>query len=130
LYGYDFAVFDFFRFREPGDHPIRVIAFAPTTSPALTEVHGGTHPGRGHRDRVAVPPLVTSRTHAEARAVDEAEASRMAPRLAREAAEFAGSSSALNVVGAIQFAIELGAGHTVDSGLKYLAGICSPNERT
>jgi cysteine synthase A len=109
-----------------GGHPTRVVAFEPNTSPALTEGRGGPHrvegTATGH-----VPPLLTSRPYDEARAVDEAEARRMAPRLAREAGVFTGTSSALNVVGAIQLATELGAGHTVvtvavDTGLKYLAG--------
>lgn len=51
----------------------------------------------------------------------------MARRLAREEGIFAGTSSGLNVVGAIQLAGEVGPGGTVvtvavDSGLKYLAG--------
>ena len=59
--------------------------------------------------------------------VDEAEARKMAGTLARQEGLFAGTSTGLNVVAALQFARELGAGHTVvtvavDSGLKYLAG--------
>lgn len=51
----------------------------------------------------------------------------MAWRLAREEGIFAGTSSGMNVVGAIHLGKELGRGHTVvtvavDSGLKYLAG--------
>jgi cysteine synthase A len=51
----------------------------------------------------------------------------MAVRLAREEGVFAGTSSALNVVGAIELAEELGTAKTVvtvavDTGLKYLAG--------
>jgi cysteine synthase A len=51
----------------------------------------------------------------------------MAWRLAREEGLFAGTSTGLNVAGALELARELGAGHTVvtvavDSGLKYLAG--------
>jgi cysteine synthase A len=51
----------------------------------------------------------------------------MARRLAKEEGLFAGISSGLNVVGAIQLAGELGAGRrvatvAVDTGLKYLAG--------
>jgi len=63
----------------------------------------------------------------EARDIDEAQAREMAWRLAREEGIFAGTSSGMNVVGAIALARELGVGHTVvtvavDSGLKYLAG--------
>jgi cysteine synthase A len=51
----------------------------------------------------------------------------MAKRLAAEEGIFAGTSSGLNVVAAIQIAKELGAGCNVvtvacDSGMKYLAG--------
>jgi cysteine synthase A len=51
----------------------------------------------------------------------------MARRLAREEGIFAGTSSGLNVVGAVQLARSLGPGHAVatvacDSGLKYLNG--------
>ena len=51
----------------------------------------------------------------------------MARRLTREEGIFSGTSTGLNVVGAIQLALELGPGHTVvtvavDTGLKYLAG--------
>jgi cysteine synthase A len=51
----------------------------------------------------------------------------MAHRLAREEGIFAGTSSALNVVAALQLAREMGPGKTVatvavDSGFKYLAG--------
>ena len=51
----------------------------------------------------------------------------MARRLAEEEGVFVGTSSGLNVVGALQLAAELGEGKTVvtvacDTGLKYLAG--------
>jgi cysteine synthase A len=50
----------------------------------------------------------------------------MCRRLAREEGIFAGTSTGLNVVGALRLANELGSGHTVatvavDTGLKYLA---------
>jgi len=74
-----------------------------------------------------VPPLLDRSYFDEARGIDEAEARRMAWRLAREEGIFAGTSSGMNVVGAIELAHELGAGRTVvtvavDSGMKYLAG--------
>jgi cysteine synthase A len=63
----------------------------------------------------------------EARAVDEEEARAMSRRLAAEEGLLAGTSSGLNVTGALAIATELGPGHTVatvavDTGLKYLAG--------
>jgi cysteine synthase A len=51
----------------------------------------------------------------------------MSRRLAAEEGLLAGTSSGLNVTGALAIATELGPGHTVatvavDTGLKYLAG--------
>ncbi len=51
----------------------------------------------------------------------------MAGTLAQQEGLFAGTSTGLNAVAALQLARELGAGHNVvtvavDSGLKYLAG--------
>jgi cysteine synthase A len=51
----------------------------------------------------------------------------MARRLATGEGLLAGTSTGLNAAGAIEIAVELGAGHTVvtvavDTGLKYLAG--------
>ena len=51
----------------------------------------------------------------------------MARRAAREEGIFAGTSTGLNLVGALQLAAELGPGKVVatvacDTGLKYLAG--------
>ena len=74
-----------------------------------------------------VPPLLDDRFYDEARGIDEEEARRMAVRLTREEGIFAGTSSGLNVVGALQLAQELGPGLTVvtiavDTGLKYLSG--------
>jgi cysteine synthase len=51
----------------------------------------------------------------------------MCQRLAREEGILAGTSSGLNVVGALQLAKEFGRGHAivtvaVDTGLKYLSG--------
>ncbi|HEX9460801.1 MAG TPA: pyridoxal-phosphate dependent enzyme, partial [Thermoanaerobaculia bacterium] len=74
-----------------------------------------------------LPPHLTPDVYDEARAISEAESRTMARRLAREEGIFAGVSSGLNVVAALQIARELGPGHTVatvavDTGLKYLAG--------
>jgi cysteine synthase A len=104
----------------------RIIALEPASSPALTRGHGGAHRVEGTATG-RVPPHLQRSDYDEARAVDEAEARRMARRLAREEGIFAGTSSALNVVAAVQLAAELGTGHrvatvAVDTGLKYLAG--------
>jgi cysteine synthase A len=109
-----------------GGGAVRVVAFEPATSPVLTAGVGGPHRVEGTATGV-VPPLLTPDTYDEARTVDEAEARQMAIRLARTDGIFAGTSSAVNVVGAIALARELGPGRTVvtvavDTGLKYLAG--------
>ena len=58
--------------------------------------------------------------------IDEADARGMARRLAATEGLFAGTSTGLNVTGAVGLAEELGPGHAVvtvacDTGLKYLA---------
>jgi cysteine synthase A len=108
-------------------HPgARIVALEPATSAIVS---GGT-PGAHHVEGVAigiVPPLLDRALFSEARPIDEAEARDTARRLAREEGIFAGTSSGMNVAGALQLARELGPGHTVatvavDTGLKYLAG--------
>ncbi|HEX6340577.1 cysteine synthase family protein [Umezawaea sp.] len=105
---------------------VRVVALEPASSPALTEGRGGPHTVEGTATGV-VPPLLTPGVHDEALALDEPEARGLALRLAREEGIFAGTSSALNVLGALRVARDLGPGRTVvtvacDTGLKYLAG--------
>jgi cysteine synthase len=86
-----------------------VTAFAARTDPCwLIQPARASSRGPG-----IVPPLLTAGTYDEARIVDEAEARRMALPLAREKASSAGTSSALNVVGAIHLAREIGEGQTV-----------------
>ena len=73
------------------------------------------------------PPLLEEEAYDEARGVEEERGREVARQLAREEGILAGTSSGLNVAGALQVARELGPGHTVvtvavDSGLKYLAG--------
>jgi cysteine synthase A len=104
----------------------RIVALEPVSAPMLTQGHGGTHRVEGIAPGF-VPPHLKAGVYDEARAVDEAEARAMARRLAKEEGIFAGTSSALNVVAALQLARELGPGKVVatvavDSGLKYLAG--------
>ena len=74
-----------------------------------------------------IPPMLNTDAYHEARGIDETEARQVARQLAKEEGIFAGVSTGLNVVGALQLARELGPGHTVvtvavDTGLKYLAG--------
>ena len=108
------------------DPKTRIVALEPATSAVLS----GQVPGRHGVEGVApgfVPPQFDRALVSEVRAIDEAEARHMAWTLARQEGLFAGTSTGLNVVAALQIAKELGAGHTVvtvavDSGLKYLAG--------
>jgi cysteine synthase len=102
----------------------RIVALEPASAPLITGGRKGTH----HVEGIGVgfiPPALTPDTYDEARAIDETEARAMVKRLAREEGVFAGTSTGLNVVGAIQVGRQLGPGHivvtiAVDSGLKYL----------
>ncbi|MFI5612029.1 PLP-dependent cysteine synthase family protein [Amycolatopsis sp. NPDC051903] len=112
-------------FRAAGLAP-RVLALEPASSPMLTAGHGGPHGVEGIGTGRPLPLLDSSSYH-EARAIDEARARALAVPLARREGVFAGTSSALNVVAAIDLARELGPGRTVvtiavDTGLKYLSG--------
>lgn len=104
----------------------RIIALEPMSSPIISKGASGTHQIEGVGIGL-IPPLLDKAFFDEARGIDEGEARRMAWRLAREEGIFAGTSSGMNVVGAIDLGRELGPGNTVvtvavDSGLKYLAG--------
>jgi cysteine synthase A len=104
----------------------KVVALEPSTSPFLTTGKGGPHRVEGTAAGFWPPHLVKGSFH-EARAIDEEEARALARRAAREEGIFAGTSTGLNLVGALQLARELGPGKTVatvavDTGLKYLAG--------
>jgi cysteine synthase A len=104
----------------------RIIALEPSTSPFLTTGKGGAHRVEGTAAGFH-PPHLAKGTFDEARAIDEEEARAMARRAAKEEGIFAGTSTGLNLVGALQVARELGPGKrvatvAVDTGLKYLAG--------
>jgi cysteine synthase A len=104
----------------------RIVALEPASAPMLTQGHGGTHRVEGIAPGF-VPPHLTPGVYDEARVVEEGEARAMARRLAKEEGIFAGTSSAVNVLAALQLARELGRGRVVatvavDTGLKYLAG--------
>lgn len=104
----------------------RIVALEPAASPAMTEGRGGAHRVEGIAVG-SIPPHMADHPYDEARAIDEADARRMARRLAREEGLLVGTSSALNITAAVNIARELGPGKVVatvvvDSGLKYLAG--------
>jgi cysteine synthase len=104
----------------------RIVALEPSTSPFLTAGTGGPHGVEGTAAGFWPPHLVEG-SYDEARAIDENEGRVMARRAAREEGIFAGTSTGLNLVAALQLARELGPGKAVatvavDTGLKYLAG--------
>jgi len=104
----------------------RIVALEPAASAVISTGTPGAHRVEGIGVGF-VPPLLDARHYDEARGIDEAEARQTARRLAREEGIFAGTSTGLNVAGALRLAQELGPGHlvatvAVDTGLKYLAG--------
>lgn len=104
----------------------RIIALEPSTSPFLTTGKGGPHRVEGTAAGFW-PPHLTKDMYDEVRVIDENDGRAMAKRVAREEGVFAGTSSGVNIVAAINLARELGPGKVVatvacDTGLKYLAG--------
>jgi cysteine synthase len=105
---------------------VRIVVLEPATSAVISSGNAGSH----HVEGLGVgfvPPLLNEELFDEARGIDETEARRTARLLAKKEGIFAGTSSGVNVVGALQLAKELGEGKTVvtvaaDTGLKYLAG--------
>lgn len=104
----------------------QIIALEPASSPVISKGISGPH----HVEGIGIgfyPPLLDKAFCDEARGIEESASREMAWRLAREEGIFTGTSSGMNVVGALELAQELGPGHTVvtvavDTGLKYLAG--------
>ncbi|HYE89063.1 MAG TPA: cysteine synthase family protein [Vicinamibacterales bacterium] len=108
-----------------GSHA-RIIALEPSTSPFLTTGKGGPHRVEGTAAGFW-PPHLTKDMYDEVRVIDENDGRAMARRVAKEEGVFAGTSSGMNIVAAIDLARELGPGKVVatvavDTGLKYLAG--------
>jgi cysteine synthase len=106
--------------------PTRVCLLEPASTPVIS----GGQPGEHHVEGIGigfVPPLLDPELYDEVRTVTEADARAMSHRLAAEEGLLAGTSSGLNIAGAVRLAAELGAGRTVvtvacDTGLKYLSG--------
>ena len=108
------------------DASTRIVALEPSTSPFLTTGKGGPHRVEGTAAGFW-PPHLTPGSYDEVRVIDEAAGRAMARRAAREEGIFAGTSTGVNLVAALQLAQELGPGKVVatvavDTGLKYLAG--------
>lgn len=112
-------------FREAGA-AARVVVLEPASTPVISGGEAGTHGVEGIGIGF-VPPLLDSDAYHEVRTVEEEAGREMARRLAAEEGLLAGTSSGLNVAGAISLAEELGPGKivatvAVDTGLKYMAG--------
>ena len=104
----------------------RIVALEPDTSPVLSGGEAGTH-GIDGTAAGFVPANFDSELVTEVLALPESKARETARRLAQQEGIFAGTSTGLNVLVAIQLAEEIGAGGTVvtaacDSGFKYLDG--------
>jgi cysteine synthase A len=104
----------------------KIVALEPEASAVMS----GGAPGAHRVEGIATGRKVHHVEHGvydEALAVSEKEAREIARRLAREEGILAGTSSGVNVLGAIQVARKIGSGGrvltiAVDTGLKYLAG--------
>ena len=109
------------------DKNTKIVALEPASAPYYSKNQSD---GDHHVEGIGLGfelPLLDKKNYHEARGIDESEAREMAKLLASEEGIFGGTSSGLNVVGAIQLAEELGKGKTVvtiavDTGLKYLTG--------
>ena len=109
---------------------VKIVALEPATTAVISGGNAGSHDVEGIGIGYA-PPLLDGELYDEGRGIDEKEARRTVRLLAKEEGIFAGTSSGLNVVGALQLAEELGEGKTVvtvavDTGLKYLASDLFP----
>lgn len=105
---------------------ILIVALEPASSPVISRSKVGSHKIEGIGVGF-IPPLLDLALIDRVRAIKEEDARRMAQRLAKEEGIFAGTSTGVNVLGALALAKELGYGKTVatvavDTGFKYIAG--------
>ncbi len=104
----------------------RLVVFEPSTSAVISTGVAGSHSVEGIGAGF-IPPHLRDDRYDEVRAVEESTGREMARRLASEEGLLAGTSSGLNVAGAVRLASEIGSGKTVvtvavDTGLKYMSG--------
>src|SRR5918993_2509703 len=97
--------------KRAGSHT-RIIALEPSTSPFLTAGRGGPHRVEGTAAGFW-PPHLTAGSYDEVRVIDERDGRGMARRAAREEGIFAGTSTGMNLVAAVDMARELGPGKVV-----------------
>ena len=106
---------------------VKIVVLEPDTAAYYSKGQKG---GEHHVEGIGLGfelPLLDSNNYDEARSINEDESRNMARLLAKDEGIFAGTSTGLNVMGALQLAGEIGQGKNVvtlacDSGLKYLAG--------
>ena len=104
----------------------RIVILEPAESPVISSGKTGSHNVEGTGIGF-IPPLLDKNLYDEVRSIKEGDGRKMARLLASQEGIFVGTSSGLNVVGAIELAKELGTGKkvvtvAVDTGLKYLSG--------
>jgi cysteine synthase A len=109
-----------------GGSSAEIVIFEPDSTPVISGGEAGSHRVEGIGIGF-LPPLLDRERYDEVRAISEPRARDMARRLAAEEGLLAGTSTGINVLGAVELASEVGAGKTVvtvacDTGLKYLAG--------
>jgi cysteine synthase A len=109
-----------------GGSDTRVVIFEPASTPVISGGEAGPHRVEGIGIGF-LPPLLDAERYDEVRTVEESDARVMARRLVSEEGLLAGTSTGMNVLGAVELASEVGPGKTVvtvacDTGLKYLAG--------
>jgi cysteine synthase len=106
------------------DPNTKCVILEPASAPLISKGLKGAHKVEGIGVGF-VPPLLQRDSYDEVMAIEEEEARAMAKTLAREEGILGGTSSGLNVVGALRVAKTLGKGKRVltvicDNGLKYL----------
>ena len=103
---------------------VRLIILEPASAPLISKGIKGSHKVDGIGVGF-VPPMLSLDSYDTVLAISEDEARSMAKRLAKEEGIFGGTSTGLNVVGALRIAEQLGPGKTVvtvacDHGMKYM----------
>jgi cysteine synthase A len=103
----------------------QVCLLEPVSCPLISAGKAGVHRVEGIASGF-VPPLLNRGLYDEVMLIEEDEARATARLLAAREGIFAGTSSGMNVAGALRMARRLGPGHTVvtavvDSGLRYLS---------
>ena len=104
----------------------KVVILEPASAPLISKGIKGSHKVEGIGVGL-IPPLLEYLQYDEVHIIEEESARKMARLLVAQEGIFAGISSGMNVVAAIEIGKKLGPGHSVvtvacDSGLKYMAG--------